>query len=75
LAWGTFSLLEELLLIIVLSFSFREAPRIPKDVIRFPWEYFVPERGGYDWRLTERHENDGNGFCSAPAANRLQEKS
>ena len=24
-----------------LLLSFREAPRIPKDVIRFPWEYYV----------------------------------
>jgi hypothetical protein len=39
---------------IVLSFSFREAPRIPKDVIRFPWEYYVPMRLPYDWIVAER---------------------
>ena len=60
LAWGKFSLLEELLLMIVLSFSFREAPRIPKDVIRFPWEYFVPAGGDYDWRVAERVGVAGN---------------
>jgi hypothetical protein len=54
LAWGTFSLLEELLLMIVLSFSFREAACFPKESNRFPWEYFVPVGGGYDWRLAER---------------------
>ena len=41
LAWGTFSLLEELLLMIVLSFSFREAVCFPKESNRLTWEYFV----------------------------------
>jgi hypothetical protein len=39
---------------IVLSFSFREAVCFPKESNRFPWEYFVPAGGGYDWRLAER---------------------
>jgi hypothetical protein len=39
---------------IVLSFSFWEAARFPKEANRLTWEYFVPMGSGYDWRLAER---------------------
>ena len=40
-------------------FFFWEAARFPKEANRLTWEYYVPDGGGYVWRLAGLREKDG----------------
>ena len=43
---------------ILLSFYLFGKLSLPEGRERFPWEYFVPAGGRYDWRVAEGLEGD-----------------